>query len=103
LVNFYYYYFFFLPLALLLAPILKHRDDYSVSWSFTGGRTPWTVDQLVAKALSRHRTTQNTEKRGHTLNNYAQGGIRTCNHGLRAIENCSCLRPLSYHDRLYYY
>jgi hypothetical protein len=29
-----------------------------------------------------------------------QGGIRTRNHGLRAIEDCSCLRPLGYRDRL---
>jgi hypothetical protein len=28
-----------------------------------------------------------------------QGGIRTRNHGLRAIEECSCLRPLGYRDR----
>jgi hypothetical protein len=41
----------------------------------------------------------NPEKRGHTLNIHAQGEIRTRNHGLRAIEDCSCLRPLCYRDR----
>jgi hypothetical protein len=41
----------------------------------------------------------NTEKRGHTLNIHAQDGIRTRNHGVRAIEDCSCLRPLGYSDR----
>jgi hypothetical protein len=41
----------------------------------------------------------NTERRGHTLHIHAQGGIRTRNHGLRAIEDCSCLRPLGYRDR----
>jgi hypothetical protein len=59
---------FFLPLAPLtreLAPILEHRADYSVSWSFTGGRTPWSGDQLVARLLPKHRTTQ-TQKNADT-------------------------------------
>jgi hypothetical protein len=38
-------------------------------------------------------------KRGHALNIHAQGGIRTRNHGLRAIEDCSWLRQLGYRDR----
>jgi hypothetical protein len=32
-----------------LLPLLEHRADFSVSWSFTDGRTPWTGDQLVTK------------------------------------------------------
>jgi hypothetical protein len=59
---------------------------------------PWTGDQLVERPLPKHRTTQ--RKRGHTLNIYAHGGIRARNHGLRAIEDCPCLRPLGYRDRL---
>jgi hypothetical protein len=43
----------FLPLA----PTLEHRADFSVSWSFTDDRTPWTGDQLVARPLPTHRTT----------------------------------------------
>jgi hypothetical protein len=79
---------------------LEHRADYSVSWSFTGGRFPWTGDQLVARPLPKHRSTQTQEKLGHTLNIHAQGGIRTRNHGLRAIEDCSCLRLFGYRGRL---
>jgi hypothetical protein len=32
-----------------------------------------------------------------------QGGIRTRSDGLRAIEDCSCLRPLDYRDRPFSY
>jgi hypothetical protein len=45
------YWFFFLPLA----PTLEHMADFSVSWSFTKGRTPWTGDQLVARPLPVHK------------------------------------------------
>jgi hypothetical protein len=31
-----------------LLPFLEHRADFSVSWSFTDGGTPWTSDQPVA-------------------------------------------------------
>jgi hypothetical protein len=44
---------------------LEHMADFSVSWSFTDGGTPWTGDQLVAKSLPKHRTTQ-TQKNAHT-------------------------------------
>jgi hypothetical protein len=56
-------------------------------------------DQLVARPLPKHSTTQTQKKRGHTLNIHAQSGIQTRNHGLRAIEDGSCLRPLGYRDR----
>jgi hypothetical protein len=49
------YFFSFCSLTRELAPILEHRADYSVSWSFTGGRTPWTGDQLVARPLPVHK------------------------------------------------
>jgi hypothetical protein len=98
-----YYPSFFLSLSLVpltreLAPILEHRADYSVPWSFTGGRAPWTGDLLVARPLPKHRTTQ-TQNNADTLRIHAQGWIRTRNHGLRAIEDCSWLRPLGYRDR----
>jgi hypothetical protein len=53
------------PLTRELAPILEHRADYSVSWSFTSVRTPWTSDQLVARPLPKHRATQ-TQKNADT-------------------------------------
>jgi hypothetical protein len=80
------------PLTRELAPILEHRVDCPVSWSFTGGRTPCTGDQLVARPLPKNRKT-NTETFGHTLHIHAQGWNLTRNHGLRAIED------FGYHDR----
>jgi hypothetical protein len=53
-----------LPFGSLL-PLLEHGTDFSVSWSFTDGRTPWTGDQLVASPLPKYRTTQ-TQKNAHT-------------------------------------
>jgi hypothetical protein len=44
--------------SLPFAPTLHHRADFSVSWSFTDGRTSWTGDQLVERPLSKHRTIQ---------------------------------------------
>jgi hypothetical protein len=38
--------------------------DFSVSSTFTDGRTPWTGDQLVARPLPTNRTTQ-TQKKAH--------------------------------------
>jgi hypothetical protein len=53
-----------LPFGSLL-PLLEHRADFSVFWSFTDGRAPWTGDQLVTGPLPKHRTTQ-TQKTAHT-------------------------------------
>jgi hypothetical protein len=55
---------FLLPLTWGLAPTLEHRADFSVSLSFTDGRTLWTGDQLVARPLPKYRTTQ-TQKNAH--------------------------------------
>jgi hypothetical protein len=51
--------------SFLFAPTLENRADFSVSWSFTGGRTPWTCDQLISRRLPNHRTTK-TQKNAHT-------------------------------------
>jgi hypothetical protein len=80
---------FFFPYA----PTLEHRANFSVSWLFTDGRTPWTGDQLVARSLPKHR------KRIHTSNIHALNGIRTHDLGFRTSEDSTCLRPLDYSDR----
>jgi hypothetical protein len=64
----------------------------SVTRSRTVGRTPWTDDQLLARPLPKHKTTQ-------TLHIYFLRGIRTHCPGVRASEDSSCLRPLGYRDR----
>jgi hypothetical protein len=67
----------------------------SVTRSRRVGRTPWTGDQLVARPLPVHRKTHTTQ----TLNIHALSGIGTHGPGVRASEDSSCLRPLSYRDR----
>jgi hypothetical protein len=42
---------------------------------FTDGRTPWMSDQLVARPLPKHRTTQTQNKHIHTPNNHSLCGI----------------------------
>jgi hypothetical protein len=79
-------------------PLLEHKADFSVSWSFTDCRTPWTGDQLVARPLPKHRATQ-TQKNAHTPKIHALNGIRIHDPGLQASEDSSCLRPLGYSDR----
>jgi hypothetical protein len=65
-------------------------------FDFTGGRTPWTSDQLVARPLPKHRTTQTQDKHIYIPNIHALYGIPTHDPG----EDSSCLRPLGYRGRL---
>jgi hypothetical protein len=67
------------PLTRELAPILENRADCSVSWTFTGGRTPWTGD----KASTWTQDNTNTEKRGHTLKSTFRAGFE---HAITASE-----------------
>jgi hypothetical protein len=67
---------------------------------FTDGGTPWTGDQLVARPLPKHRTTQTQNKRINTPNIHSLSGIRTHDPGFRASEDSTCLRPLGYRHRL---
>jgi hypothetical protein len=66
---------------------------------FTISRTPWTGDQLVARPLPKHRTTQTQNKHIYTPIIHALSGIRTHDHGVRASEESSCLGPVGYRDR----
>jgi hypothetical protein len=63
----------------------------------------WASDQLVARPLPKHRTTQTQNKHIHTPNVHALCGIRTHDPGYRASEDSSCLRPLDYRDRQFQY
>jgi hypothetical protein len=79
----------------------RAQASYSVPWSFfTVGRTPWTSDQLVARPLPKHRTTQTQNKRIHTPNIHALSGIRTNDPSVLASNESSCLRPRGYCDLL---
>jgi hypothetical protein len=66
---------------------------------FTEGRTSWTSDQLVARPLPKHRTTQTQNKHIYIPNVHALCVIRTHDSGFRASEISTFLRPLSYRDR----
>jgi hypothetical protein len=68
--------------------------------SYTVGRTPWASDRPVPRPLPKYRTTQTQNKCTHTPNIDTLSGIRTHDHGVRASEDSSCLRSLSYRERL---
>jgi hypothetical protein len=68
---------------------------------FHSGRTAWASDQLVARPLPKHRTTQTQNKRIPTPNIHALSGIRTHDPSVRASEDSSCLRPRVHCDRLF--
>jgi hypothetical protein len=61
--------------------------------------TPWTSDQLVARPLPKHRTTQTQNKHIHTQNIHALCEIRTHDPGFRASEEITCPRPSGHRDR----
>jgi hypothetical protein len=88
---------YFFSLALqppwALASAIQFHDH------FTDGRTPWTSDQLVARPLPKHRTTQTQNKHIHTPNIHALCGIRNNDPSFRASEESSYLRSLGYCDR----
>jgi hypothetical protein len=64
---------------------------------FTDGRPPWTSDDLVARPLSEHRTTQTQNT--HIPNLHVLCGVRTHDPGFRACEDSTCFRLLDYRDR----
>jgi hypothetical protein len=66
---------------------------------FTIDRTPWTINQLVARPLPKYRTEQIQNKHICTPNIHALSGIRINEHGLRASKDSSHLRALGYRDR----
>jgi hypothetical protein len=63
------------------------------------GRTLWRSDQLVARTLSKHGTTQTQNKHIHIPNIHALSEIRTHDPGFRASEDGTCLRPLGMFKR----
>jgi hypothetical protein len=93
------FWIFFSPFfSLALQPPWALASDFQFHDNFTDGRTPWTSDQLVARPLLKHRTTQTQNK--HIPNIHALCGIRTHDPGFRASGDSTCLRPLGYRDRL---
>jgi hypothetical protein len=84
---------------LALQPPWALASNFQFRDHFTNGRTPWTSDQLVARPLPKHRTTQTQNKHIHIPNIHVLCGIRTHHPGFRASEDSSCLRPLGYRDR----
>jgi hypothetical protein len=71
----------------------------SVIIFFKGGSTLQTNDQLLARPLPKHRTTQTQNKRIHTPNIHALSSIRTHDPSDRTSEDIFCLRLRGYCDR----
>jgi hypothetical protein len=89
--------------AYLLNPFLLYLYGVEFFFSFghfTDGRTLRASDQLVVRALPKHRITQTQNKHIHIPNIHALCGIRTNDPGLRASEDSTCLRPLGYRVQL---
>jgi hypothetical protein len=89
---------FFFPLA-LQPPWALTSDFFQFLDHFTDGRTPWTSDQLIARALPKHRTTQTQNKYIHIPDIHALCGIRTHDPGFWVSKDSTCLRRFSYRDR----
>jgi hypothetical protein len=66
---------------------------------YTIGRTPWTGDRPVARPLYLNTGQHKHRINIHTSNIHTLSWIRTHDHGVRASEDSSCLRPLGYCDR----
>jgi hypothetical protein len=84
---------------LALQPPWALASSFSFMMIFTDSKTPLTSDQLVARPLPIHRTTQTQNKHIHTPNIHALSVIRTHDPSVRASEESTCLRPLGYCDR----
>jgi hypothetical protein len=95
--KFIHLWLFFFSLA--LQPPWAPASAFQLYDHFTDGRILWTSDQLVARPLPKHRTTQTQNKHIHTPNIHALCGIRTHDSSFRASEDSSCLRPFGYCDR----
>jgi hypothetical protein len=65
--------------SLAVQPPWALASDFQFHDHFTDGRTPWTSDQLVARPLPKHRTTQTQNTQIHIPNIHAFSGIRTHN------------------------
>jgi hypothetical protein len=78
---------------------LRCRGCFFILIIFTDSRTPWTSDQLIARPLPKHRTTQTQNKHIHIPNIHALCGIQTQDPSFQASEDSTCLRPLGYRDR----
>jgi hypothetical protein len=83
----------FFSLALQLSWALV--SDFQFHDHFTDGRTPWTSDQLVARPLPKHRTTQTQNKHIHIPNIHAICGIRTHDPGFGRAKTVYVLDRLA--------
>jgi hypothetical protein len=85
--------------SLALQPPLGSWHFFTFMIIFTDDRIPWMGDQLAARPLPKHRTTQTQNKHIHTPNIHALCGIRIHDSSFRASEDNSCLRPRGHCDR----
>jgi hypothetical protein len=77
----------FIQLSMALQPFVGHWPLFIFSFVIlhTVGRTPWTVDQPVARPLPTHRTTQTQNK--HTQTSMPRVGFEPTTPSARADED----------------
>jgi hypothetical protein len=73
-------YIFFFPLAPLLGSSLPYLSTGLITQFLDLSQAAGLLGRVI---ISSQGLNLNTEKCGHTLNNHAQGGIRTHSHGLK--------------------
>jgi hypothetical protein len=92
---FYFLYPFLLYRTLTMSRIFIFLWIYTQSVGLLGRVIGSSQGLYLNTGQQEHRKTHT-----HTPNIHALSGIRTHDHGLRASEDSSCLRPLGYCDRL---
>jgi hypothetical protein len=86
-----------LVFSLALQPPWSLASDSQFHDCFTDGRTPWTSNQLVARPLPKHRTTQTHNKHIHQTPMPCMGFEPMIQASERATS--PCLRQIGYCGR----
>jgi hypothetical protein len=90
-----FYIYIFSPLI----PYSYGVEVFNFPWIYT--QSVGLLGRVIGPSQGHYLNTgqHKQKKRIHTPNIHAVSGIRTHHHSVRASEDSSCLRPLSYRDR----
>jgi hypothetical protein len=91
----------FLPLAPLLGSLPQYWSTGLITQFLDHSQAVGLLDRVISSSqvLYIYTGQHNHRKMRTQINICAQFGIRPRNHGTRAIEDSSCLRPLGCRDR----
>jgi hypothetical protein len=92
---------FFFPLAPLLGSSFPYWRTRLITQFLDLSQVVGLLGRVISSSQGLYLNTgQHKHRKTRThIKLPCSGGIRTRNHGLRAIEDSSCLRPLGYRDR----